>query len=188
MPKALLPLLAAVLIVLGIHLCSTQREAADCNAIYHAIIQPHEHDNGWLRTHVLLNRTDSMTLIRSDIPSLLSRTPFWKRIRVWWEFHSFSANNRGGQPLKLQAPLPGLLVISPNEVTGFIGKGVTVLTISYPGFSFDHEAAIVFVTAEIPSSRRMAPFFQGYLLYVERVHGHWIIDQHPGLPGLALIT
>jgi hypothetical protein len=179
---------AALLIVLAFHSQSARHEEEDCDAIYQSIVQPHRSDIVWLKSHVLLNKTEGGRFIASDIPNLLARLPLQERLSFWWEFHSFT-HARDGEPLAYSRTFePRLLVSSPQGLSGFLARGVEVLNFSKPGFSLDHKRAVVFVGVELPNPYPTAPFYHGSLLYFAKVGGHWIRDAHPPALNVNLVT
>jgi hypothetical protein len=180
--------MAALLIALSLHVQSVRYEPEDCDAIYQSIVQQHHNDVGWLTSHVLLNKTESGRFIAPGIPDMLARLPLRERIRFWWEFHSFTLG-KDGEPLAYsRVSEPRLRVISPNELPGFLARGLEVLNFSKPGFSFDHKRAVVFVGVEVPNVSPIAPFFHGALLYFAKVGGQWVRDEHPPALNLSLVT
>ncbi len=180
--------MAALLIVLALHIRSVRYEQEDCDAIYQSIVQPHHNDVGWLTSHVLLNKTESGRFIAPAVPDMVAHLPLLERRSFWWEFHSF-IQGKDGEPLAYtRASEPRLRVISSSELPGFLARGVKVLNFSKPGFSFDHKRAVVFVVVEVPNAYPVAAFFRGALGYVAQVGGHWVRDEHPPALNLSLLT
>ncbi len=160
----------------------------ECDGVYQAILRPHFRDDQWMRTHVLLDTADGSRFIASGVMQMRSRLSWFERLEYRCEFDSFLAQ-RDGEPLPYSSAGQGKLrLIRASERAETLSQGITVLTLTLPGFSFDHRGAMVFLAAERQYSPGIAPSFNGSLIYLKKTGGQWIIDQHHGLPHLILMT
>lgn len=193
-PKALwrwIPGLAILLLAGSALMIWRNREVAarycsDCDEIYKSVLRQHQNDDQWMRTHVLLKMTDGSRFIASGLVGMRSRLPWFERLMYWRELDTFLAQ-RDGEPLSYVEG-KGLRVISSIERGEMLKRGITVLTFTQPGFSFDHRHAVLFVSAERHYSVRETPFFGGSLIYLKKIGGRWVVDHPHGLPELHLVT
>jgi len=160
----------------------------DCQGVYQSILRDRRNDYNWNKTHVLVNKSDGFRFIASDVITMRSKLQWFTRFKHWSEFDSFLAQ-KDGQPLAYSgAENVGLRLITANERVEILKRGITVLTFTLPGFSFDHRRAMVFVSAERQYSLKEAPVFKGSLIYLKKARSKWIIDHPWDLPEFDLIS
>lgn len=160
----------------------------DCQDVYRSILWDRRNDYNWNKVHVLVNRSDGFRSIASGVITMRSNLQWFIRFKYWSEFDSFLAQN-DGQPLPYSGTENvGLRLIAANERVEILKRGITVLTFTLPGFSFDHRRAMVFLSAERQYSLKETPVFKGSLIYLKKAGSKWIIDHPRGLPEFDLIS
>ena len=134
---------------------------------------------------------ESLRFIAHGVVDMRSRLSWFERLKYRCEFDSFLAQ-KDGEPLPYSSADQGKLrLIRESERGGMLAQGITVLTLTLPGFSFDHRGAMVFLDGERQYSRGISPSFNsfsGSLIYLRKTGGHWMIDQHHGLPQMVLMN
>jgi hypothetical protein len=160
-----------------VHWQGARHEREDSDEICRAVIAFHRTDDQWMAGHAVLNKTSFVGMYGLDIPELASRVSLLKRPGFWWEFRSLVNSNQTVETLPFipASPFP-LPVVSTHKNTRIL------LTFSKPGFSFDHQRAVVFVNEECPNPWPLAPYFRGALIYLKKWDGRWIRDLDSGFP------